>query len=351
MKVRIYMSKTVKIIGFVLIGILIFRSFPKPITTGECENYNYQMSAGFFEESKGSLDMIYIGASPTFTSWVAPVAYGKYGITSRVLANDGQPFVAAEALIKIARKSHPDAVYLICINGLYESCSVEQIHRTTDFLPNSKERDYLIQNLCNYFQYDFGDWVELELPIIRYHSRWNTLGTASVYPRFNNLKGGFSDPNFLGKVTDISQGYCETDERKSLPDFTQTALTELLDYCLKEDIQAIFILSAQYRDEQMIKWYNTMIDEIETQGFPIVNELADFNKIGLDDTTDFYNANHTNIHGALKISDYLSRYLLSHYDFPEKSNGGGYEGWDEAYDKYKEIITPYLTEEELSNLP
>ena len=81
-------------------------------------------------------------------------------------------------------------------------------------------------------------------------------------------------------------------------------------------------MSAQYRGEQKTQLYNAIIDEVEAKGFPVVNELADFNTIGLDDTSDFYNAGHTNIHGALKITDYVSQYLLDHYDFPEKAGEG-----------------------------
>lgn len=313
--------------------------------------YNFQLQAGFFEEPKDSLDVVYIGASPTFSSWITPIVYKKYGITSWTLANNSQPFIVVQEFLEMAYKRQPNAVFLICINGLYSTSElkVQNLHGTTDHLEPSFEKLKLTNKLCRYFQSTPEEYLELLFPIVRYHSNWNALSVYSFHRIFDPYKGADSYPDF-SEVVDISQNKVSTNELGQLPGFTEEALDELLDYCARKNIKAVFVLSAQYRDEQMLQWYNTMINKIEDRDFPVINELAAFDTIGLDDTTDFYNAWHTNIHGALKITDYLSQYLLAHYDFPEKS-GGGYESWDIAYDKYKEIITPYLTEEELEQLP
>ena len=346
-----YMVRAIKVVSFLLVGALILGEVSHTLFRGY-DSYNYQMVAGFFSEPKDSLDVVYIGPSTTFSSWVAPVAYKKYGIATRVFGNDNQPFVAAKSLLKIARERQPNAVYFITLNTIFTSTPVEAMHMTTDYLPFSLDRINLINKMSEYFLYTPEEWLELVYPFVRYHSTWNMLNEISFHPQLDGLKSGFNSQTFLGEVKNISSYYFETSEKSPLPDFTQSALIELLDYCREENVKVIFVLSVQYkRDEETLRWYNTLIDEIEAQGFPVINEVKDFNIIGLDDTTDFYNANHTNIHGALKVTDYLAQYLLEHYDFPEKSSGGGYESWDIAYEKYKELITPYLTEEELAQLP
>lgn len=342
---RIMIVKTMKLVVFWGMFFILFFKVSH-VLIGDI-GYNYQQSAGFFEEPYDSLDAVFIGASPTFTSWVAPLAWRKYRIAVRTLANDGQPFVAAKSLLKLARKKQPKAVYMIAINGFYaeNELPVESMHRTTDFLPHSVERLQAIDTFCNFFQYTWDEETELIFPIVRYHSRWSTLSAAFFHREFENVKGGFAEP-FFGDQVDISDHFLTTTGCAPLPDFVQNALTELLDYCKVENVKVVFVLSAQYRDEQTLKYYNTLIDQINAYGFPVLNELKDFDKIGLDDKTDFYNANHTNIHGALKITDYLAQYLLDNYTFPEKT-GEGYESWDEAYELYSETIRPYLTEEEL----
>lgn len=309
--------------------------------------YNFIQPVSFFAEPEDSLDAVYIGASPAFTSWVAPLAWHKYGIAVRTFANDSQPFIAAEALLKMARKEQPNAVYLLAINGLYneDELSVEAVHHTTDFLPHSLERVSLIYTLCHGFQYTSDEYFELLFPIIRYHSRWNSLSAAFFHRDYGKTKASLATSSFLGEVEDISEYYCETTEREPLPKFTQDALVKLLAYCKNENIKVVFVLSAQYRNAQTVKWYNTIIDEVKKYNYPIINEMSNFDEIGLDDKKDFYNANHTNIHGALKITDYLAKYLVEHYDFPKKL--GGYEDWDEAYELYSGIVRDYLAEDEL----
>ena len=82
---------------------------------------DFQLSDGFFQEQQDSLEVVYIGASPTFTSWSVPIAYKKYGITSWTYGNNMQPFVAIQSFLKLAKKQQPNAVFMICINGLYNS--------------------------------------------------------------------------------------------------------------------------------------------------------------------------------------------------------------------------------------
>ena len=319
------------------------------VLVGEIDTYNYQQSAGFFEEPKDSLDAVYIGASPTFTSWIAPLAWKKYGIAVRTFANDNQPLVAAQNLLKIARKEQPNAVYMVAINGLYETddLTAESVHRTTDFLPYSFERFSLIHMLCNDFNIRREERLALHIPIIRYHYRWDSLSKNFFCREIENTKGGFAQQSFLNEADDISGDFCETNERSPLSDFTQEALAGLLNYCEKENVKVVFVLSAQYRDEQVQKQYNTIIDEINESGFPLINEFLDFNTIGLNDHTDFYNSNHSNIHGALKITDYLAKYLIENYEFEDKRGNSVYKSWDEAYDQYSEIVKSYLTNEEL----
>ena len=280
--------------------------------------------SGFFEEPNNSLDAVYIGASPVYSSWIAPIAWKKYGIAVWGFSNSSQPFISTLEMLKEARKRQPNAIYLIAVNGIYSSdeLKVESLHSTTDQLPLSFEKFSLVNRLCNSFQRQSEDWVELLFPLVRYHSKWDSLSKASFH-QHDSIKGSRIENDFLTEVEDISEKCIITAGCNPLPRFTEDFLSEIFEYCRAEKVKVIFVLSAQYRDERTVKWYNTIIEEIGTWGFPLINELDDFASIGLDDTKDFSNEYHTNIHDALKITDYLSAYLLAHYDFPEKSIGGG----------------------------
>ena len=70
----------------------------------------------------------------------------------------------------------------------------------------------------------------------------------------------------------------------------------------------------------------------------------------LDLTKDYIEQLHTNIHGSIKISDYICRYLAENYGFTDKRGDPNYASWDEAWDRYSQIIKPYLTEDEIKQL-
>lgn len=62
---------------------------------------------------------------------------------------------------------------------------------------------------------------------------------------------------------------------------------------------------------------------------------------------DYYNAGHTNIHGALKLTHYLSDYIYRNYDPCGIDNDPINASWDEDYQKYMDIIEPYLSNKEI----
>lgn len=42
---------------------------------------------------------------------------------------------------------------------------------------------------------------------------------------------------------------------------------------------------------------------------------------------------------AIKLTDYLGKYLVENYDFENKCGKEGYEAWDESIDVYKSAIS------------
>ena len=321
---RKFFRQATKAVSFLLIFAVLFSL----VTYATMERGWDQVNGilAFFDEAENSLDAVYIGSSVTYSSWVAPVAWKKYGVAMRVLTNNSQAFIGVESFLKAARKSQPNAVYLIAINGYYKTAApiFEDLHHMVDHFPFSIEKFRLTAQLCRDFQCTPAECLELFFPLVRYHTRWSDLQAGAFHTLALPYKGVADYRDFLEGSKDISSLKPSPQECGDIPDFTENALVHLLEYCKKESIKVVFVLSAQYgRDVNEFKAFRTIEEKIRSYGFPMINELEDFDKIGLDDTKDFYNANHTNIHGALKVTDYLAQYLLDHYDFPEKSSGGG----------------------------
>lgn len=333
-----------KIVVFALLFVLLYLAVTN-VMTAPGDVRNYQWIAGFYEEPADSLDVVYIGSSNVYAFWTAPLAWERYGIAVWPYSCNGGPFEAVQYIMKDVVKTQPDALFVVTIHPS-DNISVPVIHYLTDYVPMSINRLELINMLSDAAGFSLEERLEFYFPLIRYHSRWNELTQENFDHTLNGVKGASTYASFLNGATDVS-GEILVDTRGSLSDLMQGALDDLLDYCDENQVNVLFVTTPQYLKTAKQEQVNTMVDVISGRGYPVLDMLRRMDEIGLDPTVDYYNAGHANIHGALKVTDYLARYLVENYDFADKRGMPGYESWDASYDKYMEIISPHLTDEEL----
>ena len=111
------------------------------------------------------------------------------------------------------------------------------------------------------------------------------------------------------------------------------------------------IVPQSVTEETVTKELDQVAQLVQQAGFPILNMLDALDQIGLDLAGDFYNFEHTNIHGSSKYVDYFGAYLQEHYDFTDKRGDPAYSDWDEAAARYREIVDSYLLDFELAGEP
>lgn len=346
----------IKITSFILIGIVLLYSVNIVIARSAADARTYQWFGGFYEEEKGSLDAVYIGSSGTYAYWLAPLAWERYGITAFPFTCPSQPFEVAEYVIKEARKTQPDALYIVpikSIRGASNTISNVQMHYLTDNMPLSWNKIQLVRKVGDYMDLDWTERLEYLLPIIRYHSRWNELDEIDFANSLDGLKGGSRYKSFLRTSTDISSSFRTTERTGTLADMTQDALESLLEYCDAEQLNVLFIRTpSAITDEYKLARINTIRETVQNHGYPVLDLQPVVEEIGLDLTKDYYNIAHTNIHGAIKVTDYISRYLIENYGFEDKRGNPDYSSWDDAYTKYTaEYASAYTLDVEWNGEP
>ena len=343
--------RVAKIILFLLIFCLLFHGTSSVLVNPDPNEGHriFHWIHDIYDEPGDSLDAVFIGSSVVHANWLSPIAYKKYGITVWPYCVPGLRFSLAQSIIQNTKKNQKNAVYIISTNGIWDGINREAMHGFVDYLPRTLENLWLISSACQMADYPVSEFAEFIFPLIQFHTRWSDLKSEDFHYENDGLKGGSKYNALLNGVYDISDIYSNTERRTQISSKTISAVNSLLDYCSQEPEKYLFVTSPWFNDKEIEAQVNTVNDMIRERGFPVLNLLECLEETGLNPQTDYSDPNHTNIHGAIKITDYLSQYLIDHYDFPEKS--GGYESWDDAYDKYKEIIMPYLTDEELKQLP
>lgn len=317
------------------------------VLCGDTDTKDAKRIYGFFEEREDALDAVFLGSSTTYASWTPPIAWKEYGISVYSFSNSAQPLFASKYMIEDARKTQPNAVYII--NATHFLIDYETyLHRLLYSYPLTFNKLKMTNYLCDIAGFDTQLRLEFMFPIIRFHERWSELTVDDFKKQIDEYKAGSSYTSFLKKSKDVSGGDIDFSYCEPLDEATLRGMNDLMDYCQEEEVKVLFvIMPSSLNVEGRESKQNTTVKMLEERGFDVLDLRKHVDDMDLDFTTDFYNERHANIHGSIKITDYLSQYLINKYGFKDKRGDADYADWETASSKYYSLITPYLNETDL----
>ena len=290
--------------------------------------------AGF--KNQGNVDVVLVGGSSLLRFYNPLQAWHDYGITSYNYATTGAKFDVLKDYIIESRKSNEAKLYVINVRTiamLTQELDEPSIRNWSDSLsPLSLTR---IQGINNYV---FArDWEDADLPsfyfdIIKYHTNYNALYSKEQwsYLQYGSLycvDKGFA-PN-LGRIPFEKRGWGYS--RQPLSDQQKNALINILDYCDKEKLQALFICCPYIYSDYDEGIINSCGDVIRSRGYSYINFNEFCEKIGIDFDRDFSDINHVNYYGSIKYTDYLAKYITNKYQLTDHRYDDSYDQWNTDY--------------------
>ena len=283
-------------------------------------DHNSLRVEGFYQETPGSLDAVFIGASDMYTSFIPGRAYEKYGFTSYLLASESITSDGVLTAVKeVVRTQNPQLVVVEANAFLYSDTKNDQnqayIHKFFDNLPFSLNKlDYIQKNV------PVDDRWEYIFPLIKYHGLW------TEYPErfymmasdltldmrgYNYLKGFRTTAQvFKSKTPSLNEQIYTEHDTLPLDSKLETQLRELMDYAKQNDVNLVFVRAPHYVTKSTydrVKRSNQMAHIVNEEGFSYYTFESDARDIGIDDQHDFYNEEHMNVYGALRVSHIISR--------------------------------------------
>lgn len=327
----------IKVTAFLLMFSFVFSIVQNLLVSRS--SIDMQFIPPFYEEREDSLDAVYIGSSNCYAFWNSAFAFKNYGICVYPYSSNGQPFYAAEYLIKEAGKTQKDAVYVVNINTVFDdTVPFDHFHNLINVMPNSLNKLQMINHLRYMGGYSLEDSWEYYFPIVRFHSRWNEVNSDDLKTQLSKLKGATATPLYLKNVVDVTKQYVTSDKIGELPEKVIESTNSLLDYCDKEKIKVVFVTVPQAVNEKArIERYNALNKLIEDRGYDVLYLQDKIDEMGINLEVDYYNGEHTNIHGSIKFTNYLSEYLIEKYGFKDKRGDKDYKDWQTALEEYQEI--------------
>ena len=334
-------SEKLKIVVFAAVVAVLYLVLQKAVT--DPDSRNFQWVQGFYEEQEESLDAVYIGSSNCYAFWNTLVAWEEYGITVWPYATNSQPFIAAEYLIKEVRKTQPDTLFIINTSTLSgEDVDFKALHYLLDYMPFSLNKLALTNYLCDVADFTLSESVEYYLPMVRYHSRWNELKAYDFNRTTDVYKGASMYMDYKEFSNDITAEYITTEDCAGfdvpqIPQYILDALESLFTYIDSEGVEVLFVSVPRAEDSEedflLIKEVN---DYIAENGYDVMYMHDNLDEIGIDTATDFYNYTHTNIHGSIKFTHYLSKYIVEKYSLESKRGQPEYADWEASLMEYQD---------------
>lgn len=345
--------KHLKYIAFILILILLLVCANKIFHTDD--ERIYRTYGELYNEPNNSLDCVYIGNSSVYAYFESTLAFKDYGFTIYPLSIPEMPVESWKYMLIEARKKQKDAVFLVSLSGFDRKVTPRQIHFTADFMKPSVNKINMIHNLVKTMDDDVNDgWLEFYFPFIRFHSDWKQMFSDVSEYHTNvfktELKNGQYYSSFIGKSVDVAE-YNKATEKTELPDEDKMlVLQDFLTYCTQNNVRVLFVMPPRVMDNtDNIAVLNYVKAYLEEQGYAVADMYSQTDNMDIDMRTDYYNSAHTNIHGAIKYTAYLSKYLADNYDFTDKRNDPEYESWNAAASDYIDLIAPYAFDFEIEH--
>lgn len=304
---------------------------------------------GYYKLPKNSIDVLFLGdssiqraISPMEMWHNAGIASFNYSVTS--LRTYGAYYLLKEAL----KTENPKLVVIDPATMFYHYAGNEALDRVPiDYLNNSKNKFNMIND--DNYKMTFEDKVSLFFPIFRYHSRWQDITADSIQKLtkdYSSITRGFVMSYAINPNVNRDSYMKNYNNKVKFENNQDEYLKKIIDLCNSKNIK-LMILSipdtaswGKRQSELITKFANEK--EVDILDLNVVSDLnLDWNT----DTKD--KGNHVNILGALKITDYVSKYIKNNYDIPDHRGDKNYSDWDDNFEKYKTIRDEYINKANL----
>ena len=262
------------------------------------------LTNGVLAERKNTVDVLFLGDSECYSTFIPLKIWNDHGITSYVCGTTEQVLsFSYELLTKAEKKQNPKTVVL-------ETNTVFREVTNTKAFINKAEGLF---------------------SVFKYHDRWKNLQPKSWQINENKIYDERSKGYLFNTIVNAAstQGYMTpTDEKETIPTDNVKYVKKIRDYCRKNGAELVLVSVPSTKNWNYAK-HNAIAELSENLGIEYVDMNTLQKEIPIDWKTETRDkGDHLNYYGAVKATSYMGKYLEASGLFENKKNDPEYAEWN-----------------------
>ena len=258
-----------------------------------------------------TVDVLLVGSSHIGTNVDNQQIFDEYGISSYNLWVGMQPIWNTYYCLKEALSAQSPQ---IVIAEVYLSTTTMDYSPKETAIKNVELLNFGINKVQAAFaSYEkWTDAVEALWGLPYYHERYDDL-TIADFVQENDLslpaprrpEGGVA----ILKMLD----YASITDKLPITEKNEQYLRKIIDLCKQKNITLILMAAPFEATEEAAMRLNTVAEIAKEEGVPFLNYVKEWDSLGMDANTDFYDGGHFNNQGIVKFSRIVGQYLSQNY--------------------------------------
>lgn len=333
----------VKCIIFLLIFVLLFLT-AQEILRSKTENIEELKArhASYRNQAKEGMDIdvLFMGSSQMYAAAAPMTMFEEKGFTGMNMGTSLQGIMPLYYTLKDILEYSTPKTLVIDFKDIHEARMADDknyvysYRKVYDNIYSSEIKKEFVKEVIK----ETGT-VEILFPIIYFHDRWDALVPWDFIPRSTAnyvecTKGAYMCEKH--EVFEPDGVYDETVESLEYDEFSLKYYKKLFELCKEKGIQIVALVPPTTTLNSTMAQQNTIGKICKEYDITCLNynnpEL--FSEAGLDYATDFYNADHVNVSGSVKLSKSLAKYLDEYCDLPDHRGDEKYASWESQLEEY-----------------
>ena len=298
---------------FLIVAILLFAlSFVfMPKTNKELRDSS---ANGILAEPAGTIDVVIVGDSESFCTFIPLQMWKDYGITSYVCGTPMQTLdYSADFLRKAFERQKPKLVVLET-NAIFREFSISSV-----LLLRADEK----------------------FSIYRYHDRWKKLSLSDFLTNAENdyIENDKGYRIYDGIESGDTSSYMKPSaDKEKMPVKNKPYLQNIIKLCEENGAKLMLVSTPSLKNWNSAR-HNTMVELAEELGVEYMDMNILNKEVPIDWISDTWDAgDHLNHIGAEKATAYFGEYIHSKNLLEDHRNDDAYSDWNKAYKNFLDKV-------------